>query len=88
MATSRKDSFTIQFYLIADALLVWLSFWLAGLLRDPIRVLLNRPAIEQTDLTAIAWVLYIAVPFTPLVLERFGFYEKSRYKKAQSRHGS
>lgn len=83
MATSRKDSFTIQFYLIADALLVWLSFWLAGLLRDPIRVLLNRPAIEQTDLTAIAWVLYIAVPFTPLVLERFGFYEKSRYKKAQ-----
>ncbi len=83
MATSRKDSFTIQFYLIVDALLVLLSFWLAGLLRDPIRLLLHRPAIDQTDLASIAWVLYIAVPFTPLVLERFGFYEKSRYKKAQ-----
>ncbi len=83
MATSRKDSFTTQFYLIADALLVLFSFWLAGLLRDPIRLLLNRPAIDQSDITTIAWVLYIAVPFTPLVLERFGFYEKSRYKKAQ-----
>ena len=83
MATSRKDSFTTQFYLIVDALLVLLSFWLAGLLRDPIRLLLYRPAIDQSDLTSIAWVLYIAVPFTPLVLERFGFYEKSRYKKTQ-----
>jgi exopolysaccharide biosynthesis polyprenyl glycosylphosphotransferase len=81
MTTSRKDSFTTQFYLIVDALLVLLSFWLAGLLRDPIRLLLNLPAIDQSDLTSIAWVLYIAVPFTPLVLERFGFYEKSRYKK-------
>jgi FlaA1/EpsC-like NDP-sugar epimerase len=81
MATSRKDSFKIQFYLITDALLVWFSFLLASLLRDPIRELLHRPSIEQTDLTAIAWVLYISVPFTPLVLERFNFYEKSRYKK-------
>jgi len=65
-------------------MLVWFSFWLASLLRDPIRELLNRPTIDQTGLTDIAWVLYIAVPFTPLVLERFGFYEKSRYKKPQS----
>ncbi len=83
MATSRKDSFTIQLFLITDAMLVWFSFWLASLLRDPIRELLNRPTIDQTGLTDIAWVLYIAVPFTPLVLERFGFYEKSRYKKPQ-----
>lgn len=83
MASSRKDSFTIQFYLFTDALLVWFSFWLSTLLRDPIRELLNRPAIHADDLTAIEWVLYIAVPFTPLVLERFGFYEKSRYKQPQ-----
>ncbi len=83
MASSRKESFTIQFYLFADALLVWLSFWLATILRDPIREMLNRSPIEQNDLTAIEWVLYIAVPFTPLVLERFGFYEKSRYKQPQ-----
>lgn len=80
MATSRKDSFTIQFYLIADAMLVWLCFWVANLLRDPIRLLLNRPPIEQINLMDISWVLYITVPFTPIVLERFGFYEKSRYK--------
>jgi exopolysaccharide biosynthesis polyprenyl glycosylphosphotransferase len=83
MPNSRKDSFTIQFYLFTDALLVWFSFWLASLLGDPIRELLNRPAIHQDILTTIEWVLYIAVPFTPLVLERFGFYEKLRYKQPQ-----
>jgi len=29
---------------------------------------------------SINWVLYIAVPFTPLMLERFGFYEHLRTK--------
>lgn len=80
MVPSRKDSFTVQFLLIADALLVWLSFWIACALRDPIRNLLDLAHTDQTDLNAISWVLYIAVPFTPLVLERFGFYQKSRYK--------
>jgi exopolysaccharide biosynthesis polyprenyl glycosylphosphotransferase len=82
MVPSRKDSFTVQFLLIADALLVWLSFWIATSLRDPIRNLLNLSHTDVTDLNAISWVLYIAVPFTPLVLERFGFYQKSRYKKS------
>jgi exopolysaccharide biosynthesis polyprenyl glycosylphosphotransferase len=82
MVSSRKDSFTVQFLLIADALLVWLSFWIATSLRDPIRNLLNLSHTDVTDLNAISWVLYIAVPFTPLVLERFGFYQKSRYKKS------
>ncbi|MEY3394074.1 MAG: hypothetical protein RL346_310 [Verrucomicrobiota bacterium] len=81
MTSSRKDSFAIQIFLFTDAILVWLSFWLASALRDPIRELLKQPPIGQNDLNEISWVLYIAVPFTPLVLERFRFYEKSRYKQ-------
>lgn len=83
MATSRKDSFTTQIFQIVDALLVWVSFWVASLVRDPIRDLLNLPTVLQQDLVSMAWVLYIAVPFTPLVLERFGFYQKARFKKTE-----
>jgi exopolysaccharide biosynthesis polyprenyl glycosylphosphotransferase len=83
MPTSRKDSFNIQLFQFVDAFLVWFSFWLASLLRDPIRNLFNRPPVEPTDLITFAWVLYISVPFTPLALERFGFYDKTRYKKPQ-----
>jgi exopolysaccharide biosynthesis polyprenyl glycosylphosphotransferase len=81
MITSRKDSFTVQFLIIADAALVWLAFFCANSLRDFIRDILNLQHLDQANLTDIAWVLYIAVPFTPLVLERFGFYQKSAHKK-------
>jgi exopolysaccharide biosynthesis polyprenyl glycosylphosphotransferase len=30
------------------------------------------------------WVLYIAVPFTPLILERFNFYDHLRHKRANA----
>jgi exopolysaccharide biosynthesis polyprenyl glycosylphosphotransferase len=81
MITSRKDSFTVQFLIIADAALVWLAFFCANPLRNFIRDILNLQHLDQANLTDIAWVLYIAVPFTPLVLERFGFYQKSAHKK-------
>lgn len=75
MAISRKDSFTIQVLQLSDALLVWLAFIIAGLLRNALRGL-----AEEETLASMNWVLYIAVPFTPLILERFGFYEHLRHK--------
>ena len=84
MQTSRKDSFTIQAIQITDALLVWFAFYLASLLRGPIRDLASMSSANDESLTAMAWVLYIAVPFTPLVLERFGFYSRMRNKPARS----
>ena len=84
MAASRKDSFTIQAFQIADALLVFVSFWLASLLRV---FLLNRFSDRVPDsepLQAMTWALYIAVPFTPLVLERFGFYDRMASKRARA----
>lgn len=84
MQTSRKDSFTIQAIQITDALLVWFAFFLASLLRDSIRGVISMPASDDDNLAGMAWVLYIAVPFTPLVLERFGFYSRMRTKTVRA----
>jgi exopolysaccharide biosynthesis polyprenyl glycosylphosphotransferase len=73
MALSRNDAFRIQALQLTDALLVWLAFGLAWEMRD---LLLK---VEDTRDT-INWLLYIAVPFTPLILERFGFYDHLRSK--------
>lgn len=84
MISSRKDSFTIQALQLLDASLVFLSFWIASLTRDPLRDWLLLGSYEDEPLSAMLWALYIAVPFTPLVLERFGFYERIRQKTAQA----
>ncbi|HEX7260465.1 MAG TPA: hypothetical protein VF258_01505, partial [Luteolibacter sp.] len=80
MAISRKDSFTIQFLQLTDALLVWAAFAMGG----AIRVWLGMAAPDEALLESMNWVLYIAVPFTPLVLEFFGFYDHLRHKSTGS----
>lgn len=80
MSTSRQESFLIQFFQLMDALLVWLAFWLAGISSDPIRGLLSIPVQDEGLVKSMNWILYIAVPFTPLVLEHFGFYDHVRQK--------
>lgn len=80
MATSRNESLRIQTLQIADALLVWLSFWIAWETRDAVRLWLDWGVEDKDAREAINWVLYIAVPFTPLALEFFGFYERIRTK--------
>ena len=84
MSSSRKDSFTLQVIQIADAFLVWIAFWLASLFRDPLREWFRMGGVNEDALSAMAWVLYIAVPFTPLVLERFNFYDRIRSKTART----
>lgn len=80
MSLSRKDSFTIQVFQLLDAFLVWLAFWFAGEARDILLALSSRGYGGDNEITTMTWVLYIAVPFTPLVLERFGFYDRVRQK--------
>ncbi len=79
----KKEAISIQVLQLVDALLVWLSFWTAYVLRDSLfvafdfvshifgRVMLKQPVIGLND---ISWILFIAVPFTPLAMELFGFY--------------
>jgi exopolysaccharide biosynthesis polyprenyl glycosylphosphotransferase len=82
MAVSRNESFRIQALQLTDALLVWLAFWIGWELRDAVRIWLGW-GVEPGDIReSINWVLYIAVPFTPLVLEKFGFYDHLRTKSS------
>ncbi|RYD46371.1 MAG: sugar transferase [Verrucomicrobiaceae bacterium] len=84
MSLSRKDSFTLQVLQLGDALLVVLSFWIGSILRNPIREMLDRGAMEVNEMTSMYWVLYVVVPFTPLILERFRFYERLGQKTTRS----
>ena len=80
MAISRNEAFRIQALEMTDALLVWLAFWIGWGMRDAVRIWLDM-GVEPGDVReSINWVLYIAVPFTPLVLEHFGFYDHLRTK--------
>ena len=80
MSTSRSESFRIQAFQLADAFLVWVAFWIGGQVSDPIRDFLGFPVMDESLVQSMNWVLYIAVPFTPLVLEHFGFYGFLRQK--------
>ncbi len=80
MTISRKDSFTLQVLQLTDALLVWLAFWLGDISRNWLRL----TGHTEDLLGGMTWVLVIAVPFTPLVLERFDFYNRLRHKSTSS----
>jgi exopolysaccharide biosynthesis polyprenyl glycosylphosphotransferase len=80
MAISRNEAFRIQALQLTDALLVWLAFWLGWEMRDWVRAVFDMGLEVENARETINWVLYIAVPFTPLVLERFGFYDHLRTK--------
>ncbi len=80
MATSRKDSFRIQALQITDAVLVFIAFWAAAQLRDLTLTAMFDQPVDDGLHPSMIWALYIAVPFTPLVLERFGFYSRLRRK--------
>lgn len=82
MSVGRKEAFSIQLLQLTDAALVWLSFWTANALRAPVRGFMGHNRDEGGGLEAMSWILYIAVPFTPLVLEFLGFYERQRSKSS------
>ena len=80
MPLSHNESFRIQALQLTDALLVWLSFLAGWEIRGLLRIFLDI-GVEEANLSdSLNWMLYIAVPFTPLVLERFGFYDHIRTK--------
>jgi exopolysaccharide biosynthesis polyprenyl glycosylphosphotransferase len=80
MTHSRNESFRIQAFQLIDAVLVWLAFWIGGQLSDPVRSLIGFDTMSESLVDSMNWVLYIAVPFTPLALDRFGFYSRSLQK--------
>ncbi len=75
------EQFSIQALQLCDAFLVLLSFWIADRSRQFLRPLLGLEEMGQIGLFQIAWLLFIVVPFTPLILELFGFYKNIMRKR-------
>jgi exopolysaccharide biosynthesis polyprenyl glycosylphosphotransferase len=85
MNLSRRDQYSIQALQLLDALVIFLGFWLAVFVRNftfdllpagsLIGRLFNLPRPPIGSVAQVAPILYIVVPFTPLVLEMFGFYQ-------------
>lgn len=85
MKLSRREQYFVQAFQLLDAVVIFGGFWLAVNVRNVVfealpaaswigRFLhLPRPEIE--GISQVAAILYIVVPFTPLVLEMFGFYQ-------------
>jgi exopolysaccharide biosynthesis polyprenyl glycosylphosphotransferase len=80
MPLSRNEAFRMQALQLTDALLVWVAFALAWETRDAVREWLGMGVEVWDAKETINWLLYIAVPFTPLALERFGFYDHLQTK--------
>ena len=80
MIYSRKQLLTNQALQIADALLVCLAFLLSGAIRDVIRDLMGMNVLDEPLMSSTNWILYLCVPFIPLLLDRMGFYERLRQK--------
>ena len=81
MSSRSHEDFRIQVLQILDALLIWAAFWLAWDLRELTRLVLGMAVGDEDLRESINWLFYIVVPFTPLTLERFGFYDRIRTKR-------
>ena len=81
MINSRSENIRIQIFQFTDAILMWLAFRIGWVLRNEWREKLGMD-VEQLGMDdSLDWILYIAVPLMPLVLERLGFYDNLRTKK-------
>jgi len=80
LGSRNREQFSIQALQICDALLVFAAFWVGDKLRPVLRPLFGMGEDRQMGLTEISWLLFIVIPFTPLILEVFGFYRNMMRK--------
>lgn len=80
LGSKQREQFSIQALQLCDAFLVFAAFWVGDKLRPFIRPLFGMGEGREIGLSEIAWLLFIVVPFTPLILEMFGFYRNMMRK--------
>lgn len=97
----RKQELNLQFQQILDGALLVLAFWAAHVTRSSISVLavwaqqaiptkltfwLANAVYDIPDFNEFRWVLFVLMPFGPIVLEMHGFYshvlQKNTWKSA------
>ncbi|MDQ8188873.1 sugar transferase [Roseibacillus persicicus] len=86
MENGKRESFSIQILQLIDAALIWLSFMLAAIARDPFREFVGLRSMNehQGGLGELTWVLFILVPILPFTLEIFGFYRNPLRKRVSA----
>lgn len=77
----QNELFSTQILQVFDALIVWVCFVLAAALHPSIRSFAGIGNIDAYGLGDMMWIVYIVVPLTPLILEKFQFYEQIATKK-------
>jgi exopolysaccharide biosynthesis polyprenyl glycosylphosphotransferase len=80
LGSKQREQFSIQALQLCDAFLVFVAFWAGDKLRPALRPLFGMGEGGEIGLTEISWLLFIVVPFTPLILEMFGFYRNMMRK--------
>ena len=80
LGSKKKEQFSVQVLQIVDALIILGSFYAAylffGLYQGDIK--------KGFNIGSIAWLLYVIVPFFPLLLEAFRFYNNPMRKRFSS----
>ena len=84
MINSRSESIRTQIFQFIDALLVWVAFLVGWMIRNALRAEAGLGDADTHMEDTLNWILYIAVPLTPLTLERLGFYDNLRTKKTSA----
>lgn len=82
LGSKNREQFSVQALLLCDAFLVFQAFYIGDKLRPLLRPLFGLSDGGQIGLAEISWLLFVVVPFTPLVLEVFGFYRNVMRKTA------
>jgi exopolysaccharide biosynthesis polyprenyl glycosylphosphotransferase len=82
MTNSRSEIIRTQLLQLTDGTLIWFAFWLGWAIRNFVRLEFGM-GLEESEMTdSLNWVLYVAIPLTPVILERMGFYKSLRTKRA------
>ena len=80
LGSKQREQFSIQALQLCDAFLVFVAFWVGDKLRPMLRPMFGMTEAGEIGLAEISWLLFIVVPFTPLILEMFGFYQNMMRK--------
>ena len=69
----RKQELNLQFQQILDGALLVFAFWGAHVIRSSVSLWIDA-LYEIPDFDQFRWVLFVLMPFGPIVLEMHGFY--------------
>lgn len=81
MDNSRSETIRTQFLQITDACLIWLAFWLGWAIRNFLLLEFGMGGEDSHMKDSLNWVLYLAMPLIPTLLDRMGFYKNLGTKR-------